>query len=78
MKIWKKEANALVEAESGETFGNREPEEKYQCLRCNSGEDEYCAILILKTRPMQKEDKKDQVKEEEVTVSNDANRLNVG
>jgi len=27
---------------------------------------------------MQKEDKKDQVKEEEVTVSNDANRLNVG
>ena len=77
LKVKKKEAKALVEAGSGENFGNGETEEKYQCLRCNASEDEFGAILMVKTRLKQKEDKDEQVKEEELTVNKEANRLNV-
>ena len=38
-------------------MGIGDAEEKYQCLHCNSSEDESGAILIVKTRSKQKEDK---------------------
>ena len=72
-----------MKAEPGENFGIKEPEEKYQCLKCNS-EEKCGAVLMGKTRAMQKEKKNDKIEEEEmvqqeeVTVSDDANRLNVG
>ena len=67
----------MVEAGSGENFGNGETEEKYQCLRCNASEDECGAILMVKTRLNQEEDKDEQAKKEELTVNKEANRLNV-
>ena len=77
LNVKKEEAKALVEAGSGENFGNGETEEKYQCLLCNASEYEFGAILMVKTRLKQKEDKDEQVKEEELTVNKEANRLNV-
>ena len=68
----------MVESDSGENFGNWEAEEKYLCLCCNASEEECGAILMVKTRLKQKEDKEAQVKEEEVTVKKEANRLNIG
>ena len=67
----------MVEACTGEIFDNGETEEKYQCLCCNASEDECVAILMVKTRLKQKEDKDEQAKEEELTVNKEANRMNV-
>ena len=53
----------MVEACTGEIFDNGETEEKYQCLCCNASEDECVAILMVKTRLKQKEDKDEQAKE---------------
>ena len=61
LKVRKREVKALVEAGSGENFSNWEAE-KYQCLCCNSTGDECGAILMVKKRAKQKEDKDVQAK----------------
>ena len=52
LKVRKKESNVLVEAGWSETVGNKESEEKFDCLRCHGESDECGAIMTVKTRSM--------------------------